>query len=199
MVSPTPSDNFIREFTTVRRESHTSYQQKKKKPPIKYPSSATRRRQKPDPATWRLRVAQRWNGSYLRYDVVLLCLSNLFMGIQASRHNVWVLQLRRSHQSCSRSHLKLQRHENISKSNKNVDLCFAALFLTFKQTSLALSQCCLQNNSTHNDEITSQRHSWWDSSSLCAERVREPRPQQSTQQPTQTSLTAEGFLPMCSK
>ena len=53
---------------------------------------------------------------------------------------------------------------------------------------------CQQNNSTQNDETSSQRHRSWDPTSLCAERVREPKPKQPMQKPTQAILTAEGFV-----
>ena len=64
----------------------------------------------------------------------------------------------------------------------------------FEQTSIAPSQCRQQKNSTQSDVIISQRHSWWDPIALCAERVRELGPQQHTQEPTQASVTAEGFV-----
>ena len=40
---------------------------------------------------------------------------------------------------------------------------------------------------------SSQRLSWWDPTTSCAERVREPWPKRPTQEPAQGSLAAEGF------
>ena len=72
---------------------------------------------------------------------------------------------------------------------------FFLLFSIFKQTSnVPILCCCQQNKSTQNDEIAPQRHSWWHPSSSCAERVRETKPKQLTQEPTQASLTAAKFV-----
>ena len=63
---------------------------------------------------------------------------------------------------------------NISQSPKKRRFVFG-LSCSLKQTSIAPSQCCSKKkNSTQNDEITSQRQSWWDPTSLYAERVRKP-------------------------
>ena len=43
-------------------------------------------------------------------------------------------------------------------------------------------------------EITFQTYSWWDPISLCADHVREPTPQQPTEELTQASLIAERFV-----
>ena len=82
--------------------------------------------------------------------------------------------------------LRLQGHENISMSTPTSFFSFAVFWLTFQHTSITPLQCCQHNNSTQNDEITSP--------SQCAESVREPRPKQPTQEPTQESLTAEVFV-----
>ena len=43
------------------------------------------------------------------------------------------------------------------------------LRLTFKQTSIAPSQSFQQKSSMQHNEITSQRHRWWDDIPLCAD------------------------------
>ena len=69
--------------------------------------------------------------------------------------------------------VKLPDHENISQSQKKCRFVFG-LNCSLKQTSIAPPQCCQKKNSEQNDETTSQRQSWWDPTSLYAERVREP-------------------------
>ena len=99
-----------------------------------------------------------------------------------------------THTSCCFPAIKLRGHENISSPKKSRFAWKSSFLLTFKQTPIPPSQCCQQNNSTPKDEIASQRHSWWDPTALCAERVREQRPKQPTQKPTQACLTAEMFV-----
>ena len=77
----------------------------------------------------------------------------------------------------------------MSPDPKKRHVLFLLLFLTFKQTSIAPSQC-----STENDEITYQKRSWWDPTSSRAEPVRDPKPKQPTEEITQVSLTAEGYV-----
>ena len=61
--------------------------------------------------------------------------------------------------------LKQQGHENISWSPPNAD--------PVRRRDLDCSITML--NSTEIDEIASEKHSWWYSTSLCAERMREPK------------------------
>ena len=68
------------------------------------------------------------------------------------------------------------------------------LLLLFNKTAVAPSRCCQQKDSTQKDEITSQKkHSWWDPLSLCRTRAG-TKAKQPSQDFTQASLTAEGFV-----
>ena len=78
--------------------------------------------------------------------------------------------------------------------SQNVDFVVACFFDV--QTSID----CLTNvlptkcDSMQNDEITSQRNSWWDPTPPWAKRAQGPLPTQPTEELPQASLTAERFV-----